>query len=155
MRTTKCGFNDVPGGASGAELLVTYGPTLLVNIGFDPSFRPAQTNAPKAGISGIQALLDTGAGESCIDSLLAAQLNLPIVDRQTVAGVGGSHTVNMHLAQVAVPSLGVTIHGKFAGVHLAAGGMRHQALIGRTFLRAFEFTMVYEGATGTVTLTAP
>ena len=58
----------------------------------------------------------------------------------------------MHLAQVAVPALGVTIYGAFAGVHLAAGGQTHLALIGRTFLR--NFRMVYEGKTGTVTLTS-
>lgn len=101
-------------------------------------------------MTGINALVDTGAMESCIDSLLAAQLGLPIVDRRKVSGVHGSQEVNVHLAQVHVPSLKVTIYGAFAGVHLAAGGQAHNALIGRTFLR--NFTMVYEGRTGTVTL---
>ena len=58
----------------------------------------------------------------------------------------------MHLAQVRIPSLGFTIYGAFAGVHLAAGGQPHKALIGRTFLRAF--TMVYKGGTGTVTISS-
>jgi hypothetical protein len=53
-----------------------------------------------------------------------------------------------------VPTLNVTIYGAFAGVHLAAGGQLHQALIGRTFLSSFSFTMVYEGATGTVTISS-
>jgi len=35
-------------------------------------------------------------------------------------------------------------------VDLIAGGQAHYALIGRTFLQSF--TMVYEGRTGTVTL---
>jgi predicted aspartyl protease len=100
----------------------------------------------------VRALVDTGAGESCIDSALAAQLNLPIVDRRLISGAGGTHEVNMHLAQVAVPSLGVTIYGAFAGVHLAAGGQTHFALIGRTFLQ--NFTMLYEGKTGTVVLSS-
>jgi hypothetical protein len=43
------------------------------------------------------------------------------------------------------------VYGLFAGVNLAAGGQPHQALIGRTFLR--HFTMIYEGRTGTVTIT--
>jgi hypothetical protein len=38
----------------------------------------------------------------------------------------------------------------FAGVHLVTGGQIHWALIGRTFLQ--HYTMVYEGRTGTVTI---
>jgi hypothetical protein len=56
----------------------------------------------------------------------------------------------MHLAQVRAPTLGFTIYGLFAGVHLKAGGQPHRALIGRTFLQ--NLTMVYEGKTGTVTI---
>ncbi len=52
--------------------------------------------------------------------------------------------------QVHVPTLGQTAYGTFAAVHLAAGGQVHVALIGRTFLR--NFTMIYEGRTGTVTI---
>ena len=56
----------------------------------------------------------------------------------------------MHLAQIYVPALDFTMYGVFAGVHLTAGGQPHYALMGRTFLQ--EFTLVYEGRTGTVTL---
>jgi hypothetical protein len=152
MASTKCGFDDAPGGASGSELLTAYGPTLAVDIGFDQDYQLGQTTPPRPGITGINALVDTGAGESCIDSNLAAQLNLPIVDKRSVSGVHGSQEVNMHLAQVCVPNLRFTIYGVFAGVHLAAGGQVHLALIGRTFLRSF--TMVYEGHTGTVTISS-
>ena len=126
----------------------------MVDIGFDPSFEMVDGKhaPPKPGVTGIRALVDTGAGESCIDSALAAELNLPIVDRRMVSGAHGSQEVNMHLAQVRVPSLNFTIYGAFAGVHLAAGGQVHQALIGRTFLNSF--TMVYEGITGTVTISS-
>jgi len=148
MASAKCGFNDIPGGASGAALLIFYGPTLVVNIGFDPAYK--NIGVPVPGITGIHALVDTGARESCIDSTLAAQLNLPIVDRRLIAGVHGSLQVNIHLAQVHVPSLVSTIYGAFAGVHLMAGGQPHKALIGRTFLQGY--TMVYEGRTGNVTL---
>ena len=88
--------------------------------------------------------------ESCIDSALALVLNLPIVDRQEVAGVHGADTVNFHLAQIYVPTLDFTVYGLFAGVHLCAGGQPHLALIGRTFLQSF--TMTYEGRTGSVIL---
>src|SRR5258708_26185488 len=152
MAKTKCGFDNIPSGALGVDLLVFHGPTLLVDIGFDPAFNVAERKIPVAGVKAIHALVDTGATESCIDSLLAAHLNLPIVDRRKISGAGGSHEVNIHLAQVFVPSLNFTLYGAFAGVHLAAGGQAHRALIGRTFLR--HYTMIYEGRTGTVTLSS-
>jgi hypothetical protein len=133
-------------------MLVGLGPTLLVDIGFDPNFDPNGKTPPIAGITGVSALVDTGAAESCIDALLAAQLNLPIVDQRQVSGVGGLHSVNMYMAQVLAPSLHFWVYGLFAGVNLAAGGQMHKALIGRTFLR--HFTMIYEGRTGTVTITS-
>src|SRR5438105_5931933 len=109
MVQTKCGFNDSPDGkgAKGSELLVMYGPTLLVNIGFDPNYDAAAAplKQPSAGISDVNALVDTGATESCIDNLLAAQLKLPIVDRRSIAGISGFHVANVYLAQVNVPFL--------------------------------------------------
>lgn len=146
MARILCGFNSSPG-APGHVLLAMHGPTLAVQIGFDPAYNP-QTPGPALPQNLIEALVDTGAAESCIDTALAMSLNLPIVDRRTVGGVGGAHEVNMHLAHIHIPALRFTIHGLFAGVSLQAGGQRHQALIGRTFLQAF--TMVYEGRSGTV-----
>jgi hypothetical protein len=77
-------------------------------------------------------------------------LALPIIDRRTVSGSSGAHVVNVHLAQIFAPTLNYTVYGSFCAVDLAAGGQMHQALIGRTFLQ--NFTMVYEGKTGTVTI---
>lgn len=148
MPEVACGFNDVPGGASGQEMLTNYGPTLFVNIGFDASFKPGII--PSAAPRGLNvgALVDTGATESCIDSMLAANLGLPLIDVRAIAGVGGSQKANFYLAQIHVPSLNFTIHGAFAGVHLVSGGQWHQAIIGRTFLRHCK--MIYDGTTGTV-----
>src|ERR1700674_4058016 len=146
MAKTKCGFEPVPGGATGQALLTYYGPTISVDIGFDPNHKPDAAGVwtmPVPGISGVIALVDTGAAECCIDSLLATQLNLPIVDKRPVSGSAGSHEANIHLAQIYVPVLNHTITGRFAAVHLAAGGQVHKALIGRTFLQ--NFTMTYEG----------
>jgi hypothetical protein len=81
---------------------------------------------------------------------LAQQLGLPVIDQQNIGGVGGSMVANIYLAQIYVPSLNETIYGQFAGVHLVAGGQQHVALIGRTFL--VNFTMVYDGRSGLVTL---
>ena len=126
----------------GSRALVLFGPTLRVQIGFDMDFRP------NAGVQ--RALVDTGATDSCIDSALAMDLRLPIVGRQRVAGVHGVDEVNMHLARIHVPDLREMLFGRFAGVHLAAGGQPHAALLGRTFLQ--HFTMSYDGRQGTVTL---
>jgi len=44
------------------------------------------------------ALIDTGATEICINSELARLLELPIVDRAHMGGVGGSDQFNLHAA---------------------------------------------------------
>lgn len=149
MPQANCGFNDAPG-ATGREQLVVHGPTLFVDIGFDPGFQPGPTSVPVPAAKGLWALVDTGAVESCIDGALATALGLPIIDRRQIAGVSGLKEVNVHLAQIHVPTLAFTIYGPFAAVDLAGGGQRHQALIGRTFLQ--HFMMIYYGMTGTVTL---
>ena len=149
MPTTKCGFNDHPSGLSGQDALIRWGPTLHVQIGFDPGYRRSDT-LPDLPSETYHALVDTGALESCIDSQLAAALCLPIVGRQRISGALGADEVNLHLAQIYVPSLSFVQYGLFAAVHLLAGGQKHVALIGRTFLRYFNMT--YEGQTGTVIL---
>jgi predicted aspartyl protease len=138
---------------SGEHLLVTHGPTLFVDIGFDPSYNPtAPMGRPLLSETKLWALVDTGATESCIDSDLATKLQLPIVDRRHVGGVSGLREVNMHLAHIHIPALSFTLYGAFAGVDLIAGGQLHYALIGRTFLRHFKMT--YDGLTGDVTISA-
>jgi predicted aspartyl protease len=153
MPSTECGFSDIPGGATGADNLVQWGPTLLVDVGFDPNYNSSSTTPPVPGKTELQALVDTGATESCIDSLLAAQLNLPIVDKRMTAGAHGAKEVNVYMAQVRIPSLDRTIVGSFSGVDLLAGGQAHSALIGRTFLRHLKMT--YDGPSGKVQLTDP
>jgi hypothetical protein len=154
MPATKCGFNDIPGGTTGTNSLVQWGPTLLVDIGFDPNYTFSPSGPPPVpGMTKLNALVDTGAAECCIDSLLAVHLNLPIIDKRTIAGAHGAKEVNVHLAQVFVPSLNFTIYGAFASVDLRAGGQLHSALMGRTFLKHFK--MIYEGSTGSVELSSP
>ncbi len=144
MPTAECGFENSPAG------LLLYGPTLPVQIGFDPEYRLALDRPPDLPTNPYPALVDTGATASCIDSALAVDLKLPVVDRRSMAGVGGKAEFNIHLAQIYIPLLDFTIRGGFAGVHLIAGGQPHYALIGRTFLRYFRMT--YDGRTGVVTL---
>jgi predicted aspartyl protease len=151
MAEAHCGFDEVTGDAHGSDLLVSFGPTILVDIGLDPAYLPSKTFAvPLAGLTEIQALVDTGATTSCIDNSLAVELGLPIVDRMPIAGVGGQHIANLYLAQIHVPALNRTLYGTFAGVNLRDGGQPHSALMGRTFLR--HYRMVYNGTTGSVTI---
>jgi hypothetical protein len=151
MVETNCGFNDGDG-VSGQALLAAWGPTLHVDIGFDPDFKPGQGPLPKPGLKGIEALVDTGASISCIDNILAVQLALPVIDRRPIAGAHGRGDANLYFAQVHVPSLKFTIYGEFVGVDLQAGGQRHRALIGRSFL--MHFKMIYDGRTGIVTISS-
>ena len=148
MASVTAGFSDSNDGLA-PDLLVRYGPTLWVHIGFDPDFQPG-TSSPDLPDVPCPALVDTGATESCIDSALALDLDLPVVDRQTVSGVHGSNAVNFHLAQIYIPDLSHTEFGLFAGVHLTAGGQPHQALMGRTFLK--NVLLMYDGTTGSVTI---
>jgi len=149
MPEAKCGFNDsADGKTKGCDSLVTHGPTLAVDIGFDSKFNVGGGGVPAPIVTGIAALVDTGAFASFIDNDLAISLKLPIIDKQPVSGSNGKHMVNMYLAQIHVPSLQFTIYGSFGGVELAAGGQVHKALIGRTFLR--KFTMMYSGSSGDV-----
>lgn len=144
----ECGFNGQP------RLLVHFGPTIRVSIGFDAAWKPdATTQPPTPGITDVHALIDTGATESCIDNILASDLKLPIVDRKPIAGISGPSTANIYLAQVHVSEINFTIYGGFAGVDLKKGGQVHSALIGRTFL--FRFQMSYDGQSGRVTLAQP
>ncbi len=143
-------FHDDP--TLSAHYLVNQGPTLQVQIGFDPHYQPQDGNHPDLPSARFPALIDTDAFQSCIDSNLAEQLDLPIVGRQAISGALGAGAVNYHLAQIHIPILGYTEYGRFAGVHLTEGGQSYQALLGRTFL--IDFNMVYEGPTGAITISS-
>lgn len=140
--------NGHAGFSSSLELYL-YGPTLRIQVGFDAKFIPGKSslNLPEQT---YPALVDTGASISCIDSELAIALQLPLIDRENLSGVDGSSSHNMYMAQIRIPSLNFIQYGKFAGVHLRAGGQPHFALLGRSLLEHFEMT--YNGSTGAVRL---
>ena len=146
MKTAiECGFSS----QLAWKKLVASGPTILVDIGFDETW--SQGSVPNPGDRDVQALIDTGAQECFIDSELASQLNLPVVDRRAVAGTQGRHDVDFYLAQIFVPDLAFTVEGLFGGAHLHKGGVTYEVLMGRTFLE--HFSLFYNGRTGRVTLT--
>ena len=144
MPTINCGSENRPG------LLVSKGPTLIVEIGFDPSFRRDGYAQPDIPSVQYEALVDTGSSVTCIDSGIATALNLPVVDRYDVAVPLGRGELNVYSAHVYLPELSATFSGHVLGAHLTAGQQPHFALIGRDFLR--QFRMVYDGRTGDVTL---
>ena len=130
-----------------------HGPTLLVEIGFDPNYRIGSNVRPNISDDLLPALVDTGATESCIDADFAQALGLLSFEREDdseVVGIGGPTPVDHYLAQICVPELDRTIYGLLAGVQLRAGNQPYYALIGRTFLQSF--TLHYQGRTGAVTL---
>lgn len=135
-------------GHSSSDFLVTYGPTLIVDIGFDINYNPKSSEKPDLGMKGVRALIDTGASDSCIDVLLASKLNLPMVDEQDIAGSNGAHKAPLYLAQIYIPELNMTLNGRFAGLKLVEGGQDHEAILGRSFLKGFKMT--YDGKGGPV-----
>src|SRR5687767_12040737 len=101
------------GFANNPALLAYHGPTLAVTVGFDKTWRASDRKPPRARGFELEALVDTGAQESCIDRLLAAQLSLPVIDRAPVCGVHGLREVDVYVAQIYVPVLNFTEYGKF------------------------------------------
>jgi predicted aspartyl protease len=145
MKTAECGFSD-PNRLSGD------GPIILVDIGFDPTWRVGMPRRlPVPADRDVAALIDTGAQECFIDCDLAGHLHLPVVDRREVAGGLGKQEVDVYLAQIYIPALDLIQYGEFAGVYLHQGGLNFEVLMGRTFLA--KFILMYNGPSGRVTLT--
>ena len=95
MSTANAGFTD--SGEIEAHLALAWlGPTLRVQIGFDAEY--TGSTPPQLPAKFYPALVDTGAATECIDSELAEELNLPVVDEVQIAGVQGVSTVNLYLA---------------------------------------------------------
>lgn len=139
-------------------MLTRKGPTLTVEVGFDPGFfhqDPVQVQAAIAAAHAAapstslqEALVDTGAFDSCIDEDLAQQLQLPLIDQQDGSGIGGRERFNVYLGYIRIASLGQIQYGRFMGVKLSAGGQPHRVLLGRTVLQ--QMVLIYDGTSGAV-----
>jgi predicted aspartyl protease len=133
-----------------ADILVTIGPTLAVTVGHLDSKAANPALAKDQASELVNALVDTGALESCIDDALAKKIGLPVIDRQICSGVNGESSHDVYLALIDIPTLSFMQYGRFMGVHLTAGGQPHQVLLGRTLLRTM--VLIYDGVHGTVTI---
>ena len=142
MNEAPCGYDHAP---SGSTLLVRHGPSLKVDLGFDPDFVTGFGDFPKPGMKGLDALIDTGAHDTYIDRSLVAELGLPLIDQDIVGTATGTERVNIHLAQIHVIALGSLILGRIAAVGLRENGFEFDVLLGRTFLQNYVFT--YDGPT--------
>ena len=150
MPTANAGFGDM-NWASGGESLADQGPVLYVHIGYDRAYQDGH-GRPDIPASPLPALVDTGAEVSCVDSRLAGGLRLPVAGNQVMAGAHGREAVDVYLAQIYVPDLDFVISGQLPSANLIAGEQQYFALLGRDFLS--NFTMVYEGRTGLVTISS-
>lgn len=136
-----------PDGTPDHQLLFQFGPTAQVTVGH---FAPDSDAPAQAPTKTVLALIDTGACQSCIDTDLAKELQLPVIDTQKIAGASGASDHDVFLAHIGISALEFVQYGRFTGVNLKAGGQQHEVLLGRTFLQ--NCILIYDGLRGQVTI---
>ena len=149
MSSAQAGFKKGKAGATPADLLLRFGPTLMVDIGLRS--RAPAGQPPDLPFKGVRALIDTGAGGDCIDDELAKSLGLPISDEGEISGIGGRHHAYIYTARIYVPTLGRLLFQPFTGVKLQQGAQWHRVILGRSFLRPYR--LIYDGTNGQVEIT--
>lgn len=135
-----------------STVLQRQGPCVQVSIGLAQSVASQLLQQgktlpkPAAGI----ALIDTGAASTCIDSNIAQQLKLPVVNVVNIASASHASTqLNVYPIQIEVVGLPISIEVLNAiGAALNAQGLI--ALIGRDVLQ--HCTLFYNGISGSTTL---
>jgi hypothetical protein len=140
---------DIPE-AERPGLLRLLGPTLTAIVGHLDAKSGGPARDATLASETVEALVDTGAAESCIDDALAKKLGLPVIDRQICAGAAGANEHDVYLGWLDIPSLGRCQYGRFMGVHLVKGGQQHSVLLGRSFL--LDVVMIYDGPRGQVAI---
>lgn len=144
----QAGFKRGTQTESPTDLLVRFGPTLLVAVGIRS--RTIAGHAPDLPLKHVRALIDTGANGNCIDDIVAREIGLPLTAQGEVSGIGGRYALSFYMARVYVPSLHRLLFERFAGVKLEEGGQWHRVILGRNFLRPYRMT--YDAPSGGVEL---
>ena len=130
---------------SGGKALVRNGPSLSVRI---HPLKPARLLLEKKGrqapIEEAFAVIDTGAGCTCIDEGIARRLNLTPRDEVTVHTAGGAFRQSLYDIEIHIPSLGLWRELPVLGSSLAP--QPHLVLLGRDILALG--TLVYSGWKG-------
>ena len=131
--------------------LVQSGPLLPVTLMVSDSHRQilAQRGEPApAAINGF-ALIDTGAGATCVDRATADGAGLPVIGKAMMHTAShAQHEVPVYSGKLSIPSFGDVELEYAMGANL--DGQNLIALIGRDVLQAA--VLVYNGTDGTVSL---
>ena len=134
-----------------AVSLVMRGPIIQVTITIEANAgkgllaQGKQLPSPKPGL----ALIDTGAGCTCIDEQVAQELGLPVIDAgKMTSATHADEPCNVYPIQFTLPPNLTFNCARTMGAKLAAQGI--QILIGRDILQ--RCTLFYNGAVGQFTL---
>lgn len=130
--------------AQGGPLLPT---TMMVSDSHGQALAQRGIQVPDA-VNGF-ALIDTGAGGTCVDQQSATKAGLPIIDKTIMRSASHTeHEVPVFAGKLVIPQF-IDINLEYAlGANL--GGQNLIALIGRDLLQSA--VLVYNGTDGTVSL---
>lgn len=133
-----------------SQVMQNLGPLVQVTVGPAQSLvnQWTQTGIPvPAPISG-NALIDTGASNTCIDEDLAQRLGLPVIDLVHMVSASDSSQRNVYPAQITL--LGSLTVNVDRALSAALAQQNIIALIGRDVLQMC--TLFYNGLSGEFTL---
>lgn len=132
--------------------LATRGPVVQVTVSLADQIASElikQGKAIPAPVQGL-ALIDTGAGSTCIDEEAAQKLQLPVVNVVNMASAShASVKANVYPAKFQITGLPMNFNAPMSiGAPLAVQGLI--ALIGRDVLQ--HCTLIYNGHLGQISL---
>ena len=132
--------------------LATRGPLIQVTVSLADQIATELVKQGKSLPAPVQglALIDTGAGSTCIDEAAAQKLQLPVVNVVDMASASHASTkANVYPAKFQIIGLPISFNAPMSiGAPLAVQGLI--ALIGRDVLQ--HCTLIYNGGLGQISL---
>jgi len=132
--------------------LATRGPLVQVTVSLADQIASELIKQGKTIPPPVQglALIDTGAGSTCIDEEAAQKLQLPVVNVVSMASASHASTkANVYPAKFQITGLAISFNAPMSiGAPLAVQGLI--ALIGRDVLQ--HCTLIYNGNLGQISL---